>query len=61
MENLQENKIESIPLKYNTINFEIINILLIDDTLYQNEILLNSTNSDTLAIKYNINSSKKEL
>jgi hypothetical protein len=57
----QELQIEPILLKYNTINSEIKNILLIDDSVFQNEILFNSINNNTLAIKYNVNSSKKEL
>ena len=48
-------------LKYNTINSSIKNILLIDGDVYQNDILYSSVNSNTLAIKYSINSSKKEL
>lgn len=40
---------------------KIKNILLIDDLVYQNEILFESTNSNTLAIKYNTKSDKKEL
>jgi hypothetical protein len=49
------------PLEYEEITSGIKNILLIDDTVYQNEILFNSVNSDTLAIKYNYNSDKNEL
>jgi hypothetical protein len=64
MEKLEQEidtKIEPTPLKYNTINSGIKNILLIDGDVYQNEILYDSVNSNTLAIKYTINSSKKEL
>jgi hypothetical protein len=56
-----EIKIEPIKLEYKQINSGIKNILLIDDTVYQNEILFDSVNSDTLAIKYNYNSDKNEL
>lgn len=50
-----------IPFEFNLINSEVKNILLIDSNVYQNEIFFNSVNSNTLVIKYNINSSKKEL
>jgi hypothetical protein len=56
-----EIKIETIKLEYKEITSGIKNILLIDDTVYQNEILFDSVNSDTLAIKYNYNSDKNEL
>jgi hypothetical protein len=56
-----EIKIEPIKLEYKQITSGIKNILLIDDTVYQNEILFDSVNSDTLAIKYNYNSDKNEL
>ena len=54
-----EIKIEHVKLKYNTINSAIKNILLIDGDVYQNEILYDSVNSNTLAIKYNAKQSFK--
>lgn len=54
-------KLMSTPLEYKTINIQTTNILLIDNDVYQNEILYDSVNLDTLAIKYNNNSSKNEL
>lgn len=48
--NLNKDKIENIE-----------NILLIDDTVFQNEIFYNSANSKTLSIKYSIHSSTEEL
>lgn len=60
-QDIDSKLLEPIPLKYSSINYEIKNILLIDDNVYQNEILYDSVNSNTLAIKYNTNSSKKEL
>ena len=59
--NINKITIEPTSLEYKTINSVINNILLIDNSVYQNDILFNSTNSNVFAIKYNINSSKKEL
>jgi hypothetical protein len=59
--NKPDIKFEHVRLKYNTINSGIKNILLIDGDVYQNEILYDSVNSNMLAIKYNIKSSKKVL
>jgi len=50
-----------IPLEFTEIKPNSKNILLIDNTVYQNEILSYSTNPNTFAIKYSYNSNKDEL
>lgn len=56
---ITENSI--VNLKYKNINSEQKNIILIDDLVYQNEILYNSNNSNSLTIKYSNNSSREQL
>ena len=56
-----ESDIQPIPLEYKEINKNSRNILLIDNLVYQNEVLFNSSNSNTFGIKYSINSDRDEL
>lgn len=50
-----------VKLIHSLTNKEIKNVLLIDDDVYQNEILYNSINSNTFAVKYNNKSDRIEL
>jgi len=56
-----ELKINSTPLKYKEITKDIKNILLIDVSVAQSDILFNSTNSNTLGIWYSNYSDRDEL
>ena len=56
-----ELEINSTPLKYKEITKDIKNILLIDDSVAQSDILFNSVNSNTLGIEYSNHSDRDEL
>jgi hypothetical protein len=58
---LEEHKINPTPLRYKEINKDIKNILLIDVSVAQSDILFNSVNSNTLGIMYSNYSERDEL
>ena len=61
LEKMEESTVKYKPLEYKTINPGAKNVLLIDSSVYQNDVLFNSTNTNTFGIKYSIYSNSKEL
>ena len=58
---LDSDAVSTTPLKHGIVDTNMKNVLLIDGDVFQNDILYNAVNSDTLAIKYVVNSDKTEL